>query len=338
MAASTNATRVFWGTAWTSRTLLAREREAAEEKQKEDGIQRVWVLTADDVAKEVPAYGEFVAERIHQLGRNHPMVKTQYFSEEIDAEGGMFPADRIEKMQGSHTTQHKPIEGQLYAMTIDVAGEDEGAIGDEIDAESLSLLENPRRDATCATIFNLDLSTLPHDSKGAPTYKVARRYTWIGKKHTQLYRQLVAIAKEWRVEYIVVDSTGVGAGLSSFLEKSFPGRVLPFLFTSKSKSDLGWQFLAVIETGRFQEPVDSKGKFWQEVYFCMNEVLDGPGRMMRWGVPDGTRDESGDLVHDDELISSALCAVLDDQEWMISEAPVVVDRIDPLAEMDAEGF
>jgi hypothetical protein len=85
MAASTNATRVFWGTAWTSRTLLAREREAAEEQQKEDGIQRVWVLTADDVAKEVPAYGEFVAERIHQLGRNHPMVKTQYFSEEIDA-------------------------------------------------------------------------------------------------------------------------------------------------------------------------------------------------------------------------------------------------------------
>ncbi|MGW8226674.1 MAG: hypothetical protein ACWGOY_13120, partial [Anaerolineales bacterium] len=102
MAASTNATRVYWGTAWTSRTLLAREREAAENAQKEDGIRRVWVLTAEDVAAEVPAYGEFVAEQIHKLGRNHPMVKTQYFSEEIDAEGGMFPADRIKKMQGSH--------------------------------------------------------------------------------------------------------------------------------------------------------------------------------------------------------------------------------------------
>ncbi|UCD42310.1 MAG: hypothetical protein JSV69_01440, partial [Chloroflexota bacterium] len=249
MAASTNATRVYWGTAWTSRTLLAREREAAQEKEKEDGIQRVWVLTAEDVAAEVPAYGDFVAEQIHKLGRNHPMVKTQFFSEEIDAEGGMFPADRIQKMQGSHSIQDKPIEGQLYAMAIDVAGEDEGAIGEDpgryatgrgIDAESLSLLENPRRDSTCATIFNLDLSTLPHDSKGAPTYRVAKRYVWIGKKHTQLYRQLVAIAKEWRCEYIVVDSTGVGAGLAAFLEKSFPGRVLPFLFTSKSKSDLGW--------------------------------------------------------------------------------------------------
>jgi hypothetical protein len=86
MAASTNATRVFWGTCWTSRTLLARERRAAEEAEKRDGIRRVWILSADDVAGEVPAYGKFVAEQVARLGRGHPLVKTQYFSEEIDAE------------------------------------------------------------------------------------------------------------------------------------------------------------------------------------------------------------------------------------------------------------
>ena len=338
MAASTNATRVFWGTAWTSRTLLSRERQAAEKLQAEDGIRRVWVLDAEDVAAEVPEYGVFVASQISKLGRNHPMVKTQYFSEEIDAEGGMFPPDRIELMQGAHTAHIKPIDGQVYAMTIDVAGEDEGAISDDIDAESLSVLENPARDATCATIFNLDLSATSPDEKGAPIYRVAKRYTWIGKKHTQLYNNLKKLSLEWNCQYIVVDSTGVGAGLASFLEKSFPGRVIPFLFTTKSKSDLGWQFLAVIETDRFKEPVNSYGNFWKEVEHCRNEVLDGPGRLMRWGVPDGTRDANGDLVHDDELISTALCAALDDQEWMHSDSPVVVQRIDPLAEMDGEGF
>jgi hypothetical protein len=347
MAASTNATRVFWGTAWTSRTLLARERQAAEELQAEDGIQRVWILNAEDVAKEVPEYGEFVAGQVAKLGRNHPMVKTQYYSEEIDAEGGMFPPDRIELMQGAHTIHTKPIEGQMYAMTIDVAGEDEGAIGEDpgryatgrgIDAESLSLLENPARDATCVTIFNLDLSTLPAELKGAPLYRVAKRYSWIGKKHTQLHAKITQLAKEWHCMYIVVDSTGVGAGLASFLEKSFPGRVIPFLFTTKSKSDLGWQFLAVIETERFKEPVNSEGTFWKEIEHCRNEVLEGPGRLMRWGVPDGTRDDMGDLVHDDELISSALCAVLDDQEWVFSGEPVVIEGSDPLAQMDAEGF
>ena len=243
MAASTNATRVFWGTAWTSKTLLARERIAAEEAQAEDGIRRVWVLSADDVAAEVPPYGEF------------------------------------------------------------------------------------------------DLSTLPVDKLGAPTYRVVARYTWIGTKHTKIYNQLKELANKWRAEYIIIDSTGVGAGLSSFMEKAYPGRVIPFLFTSKSKSDLGWQFLAVIETGRYKEPVGERSEFWQQVSHCMNEVRIGPGRLMRWGVPDGTRDSlTGDLIHDDQLISSSLCAILDEQEWSISGAPVIIARVDPLAEMDSEGF
>ena len=243
MAASTNATRVFWGTAWTSRTLLARERKAAEAEQAEDGIRRVFIMDAKDVEKEVPEYGTFVRGQVKKLGRNHPMVKTQYFSEEIDAEGGMFPQERLAMMQGNHIELTEPVDGQLYAMAIDVAGEDEGAIGEEIDAESLSLLENPARDATSVTIFNVDLSTMPADELGAPTYRVVARYNWIGTRHTQIYNQLKELAQRWRAQYIVIDSTGVGQGLSSFMEKSFPGRVIPFLFTAKSKSDLGcfWQ-------------------------------------------------------------------------------------------------
>jgi hypothetical protein len=81
-------------------------------------------------------------------------------------------------MQGSHPEQAGPIDKQLYAMAIDVAGEDEGAIGDDpsttlrASAESLSLLDNPARDSTSVTIFNVDLSTMPADELGAPTYRV----------------------------------------------------------------------------------------------------------------------------------------------------------------------
>ncbi len=142
--------------------------------------------------------------------------------------------------------------------------------------------------------------------------------------------------------YIVVDSTGVGAGLASFLDKYAPGKVIPFLFTAKSKSDLGWKFLAVVETGRYREPIDSKLKsaiFWQQLTYCQSEILEGPGHNMRWGVPDGTRDQlTNDLVHDDVLISAALCAVLDDQEWAIVSPPIVIKKVDPLAEIDGEGF
>jgi hypothetical protein len=59
MAASSRAMRVFWGTAWTGRTLLARELKAAREEEKKDGIQRVFIMTADDVAEEVPEFCNF---------------------------------------------------------------------------------------------------------------------------------------------------------------------------------------------------------------------------------------------------------------------------------------
>ena len=38
------------------------------------------------------------------------------------------------------------------------------------------------------------------------------------------------------------------------------------------------------------------------------ELREEPGKRMRWGVPDGTRDEAtGELVHDDLLVSAAMC-------------------------------
>jgi hypothetical protein len=42
------------------------------------------------------------------------------------------------------------------------------------------------------------------------------------------------------------------------------------------------------------------------VEHCQSTVLEGPGKKMRWGVPDGTRDDAtGELVHDDLLVSAA---------------------------------
>ncbi|HEX9029597.1 MAG TPA: hypothetical protein VF823_10525, partial [Anaerolineales bacterium] len=50
MAASTNATRVFWGTAWTSNTLLSRELRLAQAAEKADGIPRIFRIDAAEVA------------------------------------------------------------------------------------------------------------------------------------------------------------------------------------------------------------------------------------------------------------------------------------------------
>lgn len=342
MAASQNATRVYWGTAWTSRTLLAKTVRYLRQLEAGDGIRRVFIVYPDDVALENPDYGRFVQQQVQKRGRNHPLIKTQFYNEEIDAEGGMFPPERRALMQGQHARRDEPEPGQIYAMLLDVAGEDEGAIGERTDSQALA---SPKRDATVLTIVEVDLTTLDDPIIQAPTYRAMHRRRWIGTKHVTLYGTLRAIAATWNVQYLVADATGVGAGLVAFLTKALrAGVVLPYEFNSRTKSDLGWNFLSVCDTGRWQDyqaaPGDvASSTFWEELDFCLYDVVPGPQHLLRWGVPDGTRNPAtSELVHDDTVISAALSAVLDAQPWHVDTGPTHIIRApDPLDDM-SKGF
>jgi hypothetical protein len=201
------------------------------------------------------------------------------------------------------------------------------------------------RDSTALTIFQLDFSTLADELIRAPTYLVVHRQVWTGISHTQLYAQLKALADLWKPARIVVDATGVGEGIASFLGKTFPTAVIPFKFSLKSKSDLAWSFLSVIESGRYKEYAETlnvqtfniqtlQRLFFQQCELTSFEILPGPGKMVRWGVPDGTRDPiNGELIHDDLVLSAALVALLDQETGLGQAEAVVVEAYDPLKEM-----
>jgi hypothetical protein len=340
MAASTNATRVFWGTAWTSNTLLAREYQAAKALQEEDGIQRTWRLTCDDVALEVPPYGKFVAEQVAKLGRQHPMVRTQYYSEDIDSEGGLFPPERLALLYGIHPPQVNPEPGQVYVMTLDLAGEDENIQ----DPEHLA---NPGRDATALTIARVNLDTLTDPGLLLPSYDIVYRRTWVGVKHTEIYGVILSMAATWAVKHIICDATGVGAGFTSFLTRRFGEKVIPFTFNSKTKSDLGWAFLALVDTGRLKtyapDPQaydslnDLHDQFILQLQNIQFEIRPGPDKKIKWAVPEGARDlATGELIHDDIAISAAMIALCDQLRWSVSVPSAVVKAADPLDDM--KGF
>lgn len=369
MAASTHATRVFWGTAWTSQTLLGRELRAARAAEQRDGLRRVFIRTADEVGAEVPAYARHVAETVQRQGRMHPLVRTQYFSEEIDGEGGLFPPERIARMRCGETPPctapaiPRPME--MYALLLDVAGEDEGvrSTGGELS------LANPSRDATALTLVQITppgtsspaeklspsvdnfihtpVNTVDNSSRLLPVYTALRRWQWLGARHTDLADQVTRIAREWSIQMLVVDATGVGAGLASFLEKSLPGRVLPFVFNAATKSSLGWDFLAIVDSGRWRElnfapglpgeDIRFQADFFRQLEHCRFSVSNGPEQHIRWGVPDGMRDEStGALLHDDWILSAALCAQLEHLDWSMSAPALVIPAADPLKEMEGK--
>ncbi len=129
-----------------------------------------------------------------------------------------------------------------------------------------------------------------------------------------------------------MDATGVGEGLWAMLDKSFPTRVIPVKFTQQVKSELGYGFLTIINTGRFRD-CDPSPETDRQYAACELEILIGPARTMRWGVPEGRRDEDGRLLHDDIVVADSLAAILDRLDWTVSSPTVIIRPRDPLRDM-----
>ena len=79
-------------------------------------------------------------------------------------------------------------------------------------------------------------------------------------------------------------------------------------------------------------------EFFRQLEFCEYEIQTGPDKKMKWGVDNNTRDpHTGEIVHDDLVLSAALVAALDEQDWTLTGQSLIVQGIDPLLELD-KGF
>jgi hypothetical protein len=323
MAAAFNAVCLIVGTAWTKDTLLARMQQLLELKEKEDGKKRVFIVDGHEIAKVHEPYGKFLEGEIARLGANHPVVVSQYLCREIDSQAGMFNEARRQLMVGDREPQSAPTQGHGYAFLIDVAGMNETPI----DMEGLG---NTGRDSTTLSIVDVDLSSLP--TLQAPTYRVVHRLAWLGLNHAEVYGKVKALADVWKPRNIVLDATGVGEALWALLANSISVGLHPVKFTQQLKSEIGWRFLSIIETGRFRDCAPSDAVSLQYAR-CISEILPGPAKTLRWGVPDGARGPDGLLVHDDHLLADSLVSILDQLEWSLPSRTFIIQPKDPLDEM-----
>jgi hypothetical protein len=199
------------------------------------------------------------------------------------------------QLAGEHPRKHQPERGRVYVAGIDLAGEAEEAE----DARLRAL--KPRQDSTVVTIAELDFSRCGELVK-QPGIKVVEHYWWTGRRHAELYPQLVDILKNvWRCRRIVVDATGVGEPVSSFLRQALGARVSPFTFTQHSKSELGFNLLAAINSGRLKMYQADGSVEYQEFWFEMERAKSQyrPNQTMNFYVDPAQG-------HDDFLMSLAL--------------------------------
>jgi hypothetical protein len=292
MGATTNVTTVHYGTTWDDTTLLEEAKQTNLELERKDGIKRHFRYDWQEVAQYNAEYEVYVAAERERLGENHPLFLTQYRLLPIHGGGGFLSPQQRAQLQGEHPRCHSPSANanRVYIAGIDLAGEAESGADDYLRAAK------PRQDSTVVTIGELESTDLQ------PRIRVVEHYWWTGKRHTELYPQLVDILKNvWHCRKVVVDATGVGQPVCSFLRQAVGSRVAPFVFTAQSKSELGFNLLAAVNSGGLKMYAGDGSveyrQFWQEMEKAKSQYR--PSRAMNFYVDpaDG---------HDDFLMSLAL--------------------------------
>jgi hypothetical protein len=142
----------------------------------------------------------------------------------------------------------------------------------------------------------------PLTKGGLRGVRVVQHYAWTGKRHAELYPQLIDLIKNvWHCKRIVVDATGVGQPVYSFLRQALGSAVSSFVFTAPSKSELGFNLLAAINSGRLKMYAPDGSTEYQEFWLQMEKARSfyRPSQTMNFYV-----DPSHG--HDDYLMSLAL--------------------------------
>ena len=245
MGASTNVTTVLYGTPWRSGTLLEEVKQSCLEMERADGVRRVFHIPWEQVARHNPMYQAYVEGEKQRLGESHPLFRSQYLLEPLGGSGGLFSAQQRAQVQGHHDRRSSPEPGRVYVAGVDVAGE-------SAEGEDQALRDaRPQRDSTVVTVAELDFSRCDQLSP-EPAMRIVEHYWWTGHSHASLLPRLVdVLGRLWRCRRVVVDATGLGQGVASFLEKALGKAVVtPFIFTTQSKSRLAFDLLAAVNSGR----------------------------------------------------------------------------------------
>lgn len=293
MASAHNTTTVLYGTAWDDATLLEEVKQLNLALERKDGIRRHFRYDWQEVAKYNPAYLKFVEAERERLGEDHPLFRTQYALLPISGGGGFLSPLQLAALKGEHQRQRLPEPGKAYVAGIDFAGEAE-------QSETERLLRKSR-DATVVTIAEVD--TYAADGKlKQPLIKVVEHYARVGKRHAELLAELVGLLKEvWGVRKVVCDATGVGEPLASLLKGPLGSRVQPFKFTQKTKSELAFDLLAAVNSGRLkvyrQDGSEDYSELMHQLYRARQTYRQN--RTLDFFVPAAEG-------HDDYLMSLAL--------------------------------
>ncbi len=290
MGSSTNVTTVHYGTTWDETTLLEEVKQINLGQEKKDGVKRHFRYDWQEVGKYNPAYKSYVRSERERLGEDPPLFRTQYLLLPIMGGGGFLSRQQVMLLLGSHPRLREPGQGKVYVAGIDIAGEKEEG------SAAATLSSRARQDSTVITVAEV----IEREDK-EPGLTIVEHYCWTGTPHSQLYGQMVDILNRWKCQRIVVDATGIGQPVAYFLKRALGSKVKPFVFTAKSKSELGFNLLAFVNGARIKLYAQDGSAEYKQLMFELEHARAQyrPNQTMNFYVDPSQG-------HDDFLMSMAL--------------------------------
>lgn len=248
MRASTAAPLILYGTTWTNDTLLA-----STKRDILDGRLpgRVFRVLPELVGEENPAYWLYVEGEVRRLGRQHPLIRTQYFLEELENRGRLFSETQLRQMMGDHSRKEERESESIIVAGLDWAGADEDA------GEISSLMRQSKRDSVALSVGAV---SFVKETEGlyVPVVRALARYEWVNVHPLSLKATLYDILqRKWRVNLVHSDGTGIGATgtleLGKALDAGTGKRVTAVTFDGawKTHTDLAFQLISLVNGARF---------------------------------------------------------------------------------------
>jgi hypothetical protein len=314
MILSTGATVVFYGTTWTSDSLLEKVRERHIALEAQDGIKRHFHFDYEAVSRDFPGYKQRALAQRELLGPRNPVWLSQYQLIPQEGAGRLFTSRELESMRGDHD-EIPPHDGgtvPIREWQESVRAWSNGVpMPPEINTDRDTLTRfvagldiggrfmNPERDPTVLCICRL--RTPQGGQYLMPNIEIIKFISWRApwdRIHDDLCRWEEVIG----FQKLCVDSTGIGHHAAGQLSSSLGKWLIDEItFSAQTKSELCYELRDAVDSGRvkmFKGDSPHANEFWSEARKARVQLRQG-SVLMGFGVPDH-------LGHDDYLMALAL--------------------------------
>lgn len=236
MGASTNASMVKIGTAYTSRNDFYDGIQRNKRKLNETGIKNHFEYDYTIAQKYNPLYAKYIEKEMYRLGFDSDEFRMSYRLHWILERGMFMSPDQLERLGVDYNDKAYDIV-EMRRNSHQVAG---------LDIAKAS-------DSTVLTVMEVDYNNVSPEG-----FLYKRVLNWLeifGDDHESQFYQIKDFLGNYNVEKMCVDCTGMGDPVADRLTAALPNiNVIPYSFNRSSKSDLYKYLLNDLSGGRIRYP------------------------------------------------------------------------------------